>query len=383
MHLVLHIGPHKTGSTAIQQALWQGREALAAAGVFTWFADRMPEKALALAFAGPGLIDQPDTRRHFASAALARDWSEGRWQEFEAAAEASGAPVAVLSSEHFATPRLPGPVFARLARRFAPITVVAYARAPEGLFLSMLAQSLRAGRHRIGDLPLPGGYRYPYRRLLAGWAEVAGEASLVVRNFARENLAGGDVVTDFFAVLRRFAPVAEPRPVRANESLPAAALAWLALSNPVFDPRHPPEARREAIRRLVASAEVAALPRLRLDDPLLAAALARATAADCRWLNRRFLAGQAPLPETPPGDTLPADPAAEQAALRRLLLAALTPAALAALAQALAGQAPAATSLRRARTALARAAGRRAAGGGSGTGTGTAAGAMAGAGSPA
>ncbi len=362
MHLVLHIGPHKTGSTAIQQAIWQSREALAGAGVFTWFADRMPEKALALAFAGAGLLDQPDTRRHFPTAEAARAWSRARWEEFEAAAAASDCRVAVLSSEHFASPRLPGPVFERLARRFAHVTVVAYARAPEGLFLSMLAQSLRAGRHRIGDLPVPGAYRYPYRRLLAGWAAAAGEANLVVRSFARENLAGSDVVTDFFGVLRRLAPVPEPRPVRANESLPAAALAWLAFSNQVIDPRHPPEARREAIRRLVASPAVAALPRLRLDDPLLAAALARQTAGECRWVNRRFLDGQVPLPEGEPAAAAPAGGDADEgAAMRRLLVAALTPQALDVIAAALAGPAPAPSALRRSRTAAGRAERRRAA----------------------
>ncbi len=86
---LLHIGPHKTGTTAIQGALFAAKEAMPEHGVVFPAATRHPMEAALAACARPGMMGntQP-TGRH--------------WQRLVDQVDATGGRTSVISSEFFA-----------------------------------------------------------------------------------------------------------------------------------------------------------------------------------------------------------------------------------------------------------------------------------------
>lgn len=295
MHVVVHIGPYKTGSTAIQNALGRGRKALRAHGILYYAAPPEPTRCLATLFASRQIVQDPGIRQKFPDLGEARAWSAACWDEFERAAAAPDVTLSVISSEFFSTLRDTPGFLARLQARFARITVVAYVRDPVELYMSSLQQGIRGGG-TLRVLPTPLEHRYRYRRFLPVFAEAVGHENMIVRRFGRETLDGGDVVTDFFNRLRAFTAAPEAATVRANESLPGAVVAWLLLANETWDRKVSGPARRNVLLRLRSDPEIAALPKLRLRDGAFEQAIRARTRADCLWLNETFLQGQPPLP---------------------------------------------------------------------------------------
>lgn len=295
MHVIVHIGPYKTGTSAIQRALTRAAPALRERGVLYFTAPPKPARSLATLFAGEKSIRHPEMRRHFANPDQARAWSLACWEAFEAATAEPGVALSVISSEYFSTLRDTDGFLARLKGRFSRITVISYVRDPVELYLSTLQQNIRGGE-TLRDLWTPLDYVYPYRKFLPTFAAAVGLDNMIVRRFSRAALDGGDVVTDFAGRLAAFGEMPEIAPVSANESLPGAVLAWLLLANETWDRKVSGPARRAVLRRLFAAPEVAALPKLRLENRLFEQVLRARTRDDCLWLNETFLQGQPPLP---------------------------------------------------------------------------------------
>ena len=138
MKLVLHIGPHKTGSSSIQKSFDQASDKLLQQGVI-YFAERpLPAWSLVLKFATKEQRMHPLIRRHHPTDAQALACSERAWGDLAENVKKSDAKICVLSSEHFAS--LPAPsvqkLLTQLRGMFPEITVVAYARDPVGLYVS-------------------------------------------------------------------------------------------------------------------------------------------------------------------------------------------------------------------------------------------------------
>src|SRR5579875_1433024 len=87
--LLLHIGPHKTGTTAIQGAFHLARERLAARGVFYPGRGRQPLLAVLAVTGQPALLGEGRP-------------SMKRWDGLAAALRARDGQRVVLSSEFFA-----------------------------------------------------------------------------------------------------------------------------------------------------------------------------------------------------------------------------------------------------------------------------------------
>ena len=86
---LLHIGPHKTGTTSIQGALFAARERMPAHGVAFPASSRHPMQAVLAACSRGGMIgDTRPTERH--------------WQQLLEQVDATGDSTAVISSEFFA-----------------------------------------------------------------------------------------------------------------------------------------------------------------------------------------------------------------------------------------------------------------------------------------
>lgn len=218
--LILHIGTGKTGSTAIQMAL-AGRAASLPDSGFAYPAGAQGHhndlEALLLPparwhrvhrveFGGreQDLVDRAERLLADCRAALARDL------------------VTVLSSEYLYSLRVAD--VNALLRLFdgcaAPATAVLYVRQPSGYLLSSLQQFLKHEHDLRGFL----NHTYPFRNAVRNWTLAVGRNGLRVREFSRTGLDGGDVVTDFAAVLARVAgkPVdLGPPDTAANVSLSA------------------------------------------------------------------------------------------------------------------------------------------------------------------
>ena len=85
--LILHIGTHKTGSTAIQNWLYWNRDTLAAQGVLYARTDREPYPHL-----------KKHTSLHHALMHASGDF-RSEWQQIEEEFEASGCHTMILSEE--------------------------------------------------------------------------------------------------------------------------------------------------------------------------------------------------------------------------------------------------------------------------------------------
>ncbi|MGW1756885.1 hypothetical protein [Streptomyces mirabilis] len=86
---LLHIGPHKTGTTSIQSALFAAKDAMAGYGVVFPAHSRHPMEAALAVCARPGMMgDAKPTERH--------------WQRLVDAVHATGRRTSVVSSEFFA-----------------------------------------------------------------------------------------------------------------------------------------------------------------------------------------------------------------------------------------------------------------------------------------
>ena len=348
MHVIVHIGQPKAGSTSIQMTLQGERGHLANHGVVVG----PGSKPLSLALSrNDKIAESPKLRHKHGTMDAARADSERHWDGLRATLADTRPPVTLLSSEHLMA--VSEAMVARLRPMFDRISVLCYVRDPVSFYASSLDQSIRGG-DRFRELPLPNRGRQPIADRIRAWQAAVGAENVHVRNFDRANLVGGDVVADYFAQVSRISgqEIAPANPPRiSNESFCGAATVWLMTVNETYDRRSPAAdratlaLRQGLINRMRAAEALKALPRLKLTDPVLVAAVRRSRQADLDWLNENVLQGQLPL-ETALPEGAPAedpDPATLRARLRDWLLGYLTPEAIPLITrEILAGPAPAA-----------------------------------------
>ena len=177
---LLHIGPHKTGTTAVQGALHLARERLAAEGVVYPGRGRQPLWPILAVTGQPALLGGPRPKI-------------SHWDNLVRDVRAAGAQRVVLSSEFFAE------ADDAAARRVvadlggARVHVVVTLRCLTRILPSQWQQYLQNGFH-FGYLewldgilsdpprsPTPGFWRrHRHDALVARWAAVAGQENLSV-----------------------------------------------------------------------------------------------------------------------------------------------------------------------------------------------------------
>ena len=193
--IILHIGMHKTGTTAIQEALVgydDGR--IAYADLRIW-GDREPNHGNAIETLYRADFENiPLHRRLGRSRAQVAGYRALYRTRFERALAVDRQRL-ILSGE--AIPRLRRAELETLrdtllahARR---VTVIAYIREPVGFVSSMFQQRCRLGHLAPEDpLPLPR-----YRARFAKFRKVFGTQNVTFVKFERASLRGGSIVTDF------------------------------------------------------------------------------------------------------------------------------------------------------------------------------------------
>ena len=288
MRALVHIGPYKTGSTSIQNALRKNLTVLAAAGahlpqvdVNTLAAPFLPDRMLGDLRLPKAVTQRADYVAH----------ADRTWDALKDELATSPAKLCILSSEHFSAPGMNLPkFFARLNDLFDDVTMLGYVRHPVDHYVSSLQQKVKAG-HPLKQIR-PSHYRYGISRALKGYLDHLPAASIIARNFARDNLVGGDAVMDFCAVLRQFGVDVDLPSENANESLPGVAVAWLVSVNEAFEKVKLGEERHALVRSLIRSNVLSSLPKLKITDPLLRGYLIAGAREECDWINQTFLVGQ-------------------------------------------------------------------------------------------
>lgn len=213
MHLYLHIGTAKTGTTTLQHFMYANRVQLAAQGVAVLDSAGGPNSSVLAAFSQPedefdhyflrrGITSSAAKRRHFA--------------DFPArlGAEIAALPPhtrAVFASSENLHARLRDDASLRrlqqllLQAGFTRITVLCYFREQSAQALSRYSTRLRGGereslevllREYSEDSPL-WNYEIACRR----WADVFGRENLVARPFVLECFEGSDLRRDLLALL--------------------------------------------------------------------------------------------------------------------------------------------------------------------------------------
>jgi hypothetical protein len=208
----LHIGPHKTGTTSIQHALFRASRALARRGfvypTLTNPASGHPDEShLALTrapnFATADLMDAP------------------AWRELDA--RITGAPAVVLSAEHFSDTLRDGGRYERVTdffiRRGFRMVVVAYVRDQPAWLNSRYTQDQRNFRSRrsiaeFADLAHARGLLDPEAYL----RRPVDDPRVEVRVASFEAAAKEGLVRDFLRIIGAPAPFGfrEPEPVNPN-----------------------------------------------------------------------------------------------------------------------------------------------------------------------
>lgn len=200
--LFLHIGAHKTGTTALQQGLQQNRALLAERGAAYVAAPNLAHLHSYLGFRqigalvpeGFGVRDLPALTAQLAGA--------------------QGETV-IASSENFSFFFQPGPI-EDLARALKPhfdrISIVSYLRRQDRHAISHHQEGAKPHRqaegalwgHAAQALPVPAPHQalyLDYDRRMGLWADAFGAENLVLRIYDRARLVQGDILADFLAQL--------------------------------------------------------------------------------------------------------------------------------------------------------------------------------------
>lgn len=216
--LILHIGPMKTGSTAIQRWLGHSHASLSAAGFFLPRA--LTSNASRLAVIS---LSRRDGK-------ALTEFDEKRLADFQAEIGnmPAATPCAIVSGEMLGQKLRTADAVASLRDLLAPyfsdIRVVAYLRRQDQLSLSHYSTALRLGERRARPLHKV----FDFDEMLSAWAEVFGRDAMTVRIFDRKRLVNGDVVEDFASVLGLPFTKTDAKARDENPSLLPNAQAFLA-----------------------------------------------------------------------------------------------------------------------------------------------------------
>ena len=188
MEYILHIGLPKTGSTSLQTALSENREALQRLGIV------YPRIG---SYSGSSYHNHKPLRNVLSGIAPRRNYMPDNWIDcFHA--ETAGADICVVSCEGFSTQ----PVAEAAASLFPPgrTRVVMYVREPVTYVASMYRQRITTTNTTMNLREFSETYRLPYWEAALQWGRAFGMGNVVIRLYDRDE-DDWDIVSDFEKLL--------------------------------------------------------------------------------------------------------------------------------------------------------------------------------------
>ncbi|MFH8799574.1 hypothetical protein ACH4F6_08265 [Streptomyces sp. NPDC017936] len=231
---LLHIGPHKTGTTALQGALFAAKERMPAYGVEFPATSRHPMQAVLAACARPGMIgDTTPTERH--------------WTRLVEQVRATGRSTSVISSEFFADAPDDATV-ARIVEQLGGdrvhvvVTLRPLVRIMPSQWQQYVQNGLRMGyeewlehmlRKAPYEKPNPSFWRrHRHDRLVERWVRAVGAERVTVVVVDDRDRDG--LLRTFEGLLGLPAHLLRPAPDTANRSLTLAETEMLRSLNKEF-----------------------------------------------------------------------------------------------------------------------------------------------------
>ncbi|WP_424927856.1 hypothetical protein [Amaricoccus tamworthensis] len=231
MKSIIHIGMPKTGTTALQTALYRSREYLLGHSIL-YPRNDFPGPFTNHALLAASLLEDDGMPRYMRNRGLFRRKSMSRCLDTQIAGYqeqvARHQPDCVIYSSESLFRRIDGGRYARVRDVLSKLgpdpELVAWLRKPSEHFLSALQQKFK-GSHRIKKPRAPS-----YRSVLNGWSQCTGRP-VTVHLFDRNSMVNGSVVDDFcHHYLSDFDVAADSldRGQFVNESLSAESMDILA-----------------------------------------------------------------------------------------------------------------------------------------------------------
>ncbi|MEC7965699.1 MAG: hypothetical protein VX083_00700 [Pseudomonadota bacterium] len=298
--LILHIGMHKTGSTALQVAYSRA----APKGLqFIELHKRTPGPPLAVLYDPEAERNPVFTRRGLSPRAALRYRRKMR-RRLNRMLRNRSASVSLLSAEYLsnAPPEMLEGLYADLAPHFDEVQVYGYLRTPQKFASSMFQQRLKMSSQPFGPV-------WPqYQQRFEAFERIFGRQNTHLKWYQRQRLVEADICQDFAQWTGIAAAGQRPATVNSSLSLPAVALLYLYRRNA----QYPAGSNLNKIERpLLRALRQIDGPTFAFAPELIETQL-HAEGADLAWAEARL--GSA-CPETPVPQTT--DPIASSADLLR------------------------------------------------------------------
>ena len=205
MHLDLHIGTEKTGTTSIQKFLYLNRSTLLSAGILVPQSLGKYNHRVLSAISNDDDVFDDFYRSKQLTTPYQRSMAKQRWLgEFINEIENSDAEKCIISSEHLQS-RLRHPkeiqrLYKLLHPKFSSIHIILYIRRPILTAISLYSTSIKCGS-LASKIPSPDNpyYRHvvDHANTIKMWEHSFPNSDFSVRIFEKESLASGNVIDDF------------------------------------------------------------------------------------------------------------------------------------------------------------------------------------------
>lgn len=238
----LHIGPHKTGTTSIQDFLHRNAGRLLSYGVYVPKAPGAPNHHGLAVFAmdserSSGLIDLLQLQDGAVRARYRDDFANTLSEELQQL-NPNVANV-VLSNEHCSSLQRTEEIErlrSLLSPHFDRFRIVFYLRSHDQIFTSSYTQRVKGGLSEASGSISDALRSNNYLALAERWAGVFGRDALRLRMFDRARFVNGDLIDDFCAAAEIPLDPEYERPERRNEGLSHNAVLFLRSVNEHLPP---------------------------------------------------------------------------------------------------------------------------------------------------
>lgn len=266
MKAIVHIGTEKTGTTTIQNFLYQNRRKLKSAGYyFMQSPGKHNHQAIPAICLSDDKYDDFFRIKGIETLEERKAYKAQFTAEFEAELKGLGPSIhtVILSSEHFHSRiRTEGEmdnVHRFLSPYFDDIRIICYLREQAVTASSYYSTSLKSG----GDVSFldfmrrcgPSNYYFNYYEMLGNWERAFGLKALDVSLFGKEHFHKGDLLQDFIAKIdKKLVRSLNTKVQSENESINMAGQVLIRAVNMVYPARTSrPEVAplREKCRKLV------------------------------------------------------------------------------------------------------------------------------------
>ena len=186
--IYLHIGTHKTGTTALQNFLFRNREELLSKGFL------YPKSAR------PGGSRGHHNLAWSVKKAKRYDPLAGSWKEIQKEINRLSPDNVVLSSEEFEIKDFDRVSLVKSHLERYRTKIVVYLRRQDDFFQSVYVQNVKGGISlNIHEFIQKIQYRGDYYELLKPWRDLFGKENIIVRIYEKEKLANGGLYEDFMS----------------------------------------------------------------------------------------------------------------------------------------------------------------------------------------